>query len=73
MARAVADAKNGNHLARAWLTKYLIGDKLALLDVAAAEADQRAPEADVVERATARQFEREQDERLDQLFKEAAQ
>ena len=72
VARAVADAKNGDHQARVWLAKYVIGEKSTLLDVAAAEADQRAPEADVIERAAERQFERQQDARLDRLFREAA-
>lgn len=37
--RAVVDAKAGDSAARAWLTKYLVGDKpLTHLDLAAGEA-----------------------------------
>ena len=36
---ALADAKAGDALARAWFTKYLLGDRpVSLLDLAAAEA-----------------------------------
>ncbi len=50
VARAVTDAKAGDAPARAWLAKYLVGDKpSALLDLAAAEADGRTAEVVVGE------------------------
>lgn len=46
--RAVADAKQGDHQARAWLGKYVLGEKpISLLDLAAAEARGLAPDDEV--------------------------
>ena len=42
VARAVADAKKGDHQARAWLTKYLVGERAKLSDVDT-DVDQSEP------------------------------
>lgn len=48
VARAVADAKQGDHQARAWLAKHLIGEKPpSLLDLAAGELRGRTVDQEV--------------------------
>ena len=67
-ARAVADAKKGDHQARAWLTKHVIGDNQTLSDVAAKDHRGFTAEAEVSAKAADQQREADRQVRFDAIL-----
>jgi hypothetical protein len=69
--RAVADAKNGDATARAWLAKYLIGDKpAALTELAIAEARGVTTDDELRDLAARREREQRHQAQLDALVEQ---
>ena len=71
--RAVTDAKDGDATARAWLAKYLIGDKpTALTELAIAEARGVTADDELRDLAARREREQRHQAQLDALGDELA-
>ena len=69
--RAVADAKNGDATARAWLAKYLIGDKpTALTELAIAEVRGVTTDDELRDLAARREREQRHQAQLDALVEQ---
>lgn len=67
--QALTTAKAGDATARAWLAKYLVGlVPPTLLDLAAAEEEDRSVESEIREHATEQRMHRERSNRMDSLF-----
>ena len=68
VARAVADAKRGDHQARAWLGKYVIGEKQTLSELAAKEQRGFTPEAELTAKAADQQHEAERQVQFNRII-----